>query len=256
MPDIFSQVIWCTPWPARLFAVRFDPVTHMVAGPAVPILTGVRRSFGSAMFAVSDTGSLVYVPGPATTTSNLRTLVQSDRNGVSVPLKVPPDNYAHPRVSRDGSTLAVGIDDGQEANIWIYELAGTSVMRKLTSEGRNRYPVWSGDGQRIAFQSDRQGDLGIFWQPADGGAAAIRLTTPAQGAVHVPESWSPDGKHLLFTEQKDSAYVLFSLSLDDLTPTPFGNVKSSQPTSAGFSADGRWITYASAAEGGGVHLAG
>ena len=234
-----------------IFAVRFDPVTHMVAGPAVPILTGVRRSFGSAMFAVSDTGSLVYVPG-ATTTSNLRTLVQSDRNGVSVPLKVPPNNYAHPRVSRDGSTLAVAIDDGQEANIWIYELAGTSVMRKLTSEGRNRYPVWSGDGQRIAFQSDRQGDLGIFWQPADGGAAAMRLTTPAQGAVHVPESWSPDDKHLLFTEQKDSAYVLFSLSLDDMTPTPFGNVKSSQPTSAGFSPDGRWITYASAAEGGGV----
>ena len=235
-----------------LFAVRFDPVTHMIAGPAVPILIGVRRSFGSAMFAVSDTGSLVYVPGPATTTSNLRTLVQSDRNGVSVSLKVPPNNYAHPRVSRDGSTLAVGIDDGQEANIWIYELAGTSVMRKLTSEGRNRYPVWSGDGQRIAFQSDRQGDLGIFWQPADGGAAAIRLTTPAQGAVHVPESWSPDGKHLLFTEQKDSAYVLFSLSLDDMTATPFGNVQSNQPTSAGFSADGRWITYASAAESGGV----
>jgi len=234
-----------------VFARRFDPVT-MIVGPAVPILIGVRRSFGSAMFAVSDTGSLVYVPGPATTTSNLRTLVQSDRNGVSVSLKVPPDNYAHPRVSRDGSTLAVGIDDGQEANIWIYELAGTSVMRKLTSEGRNRYPVWSGDGTRIAFQSDRQGDLGIFWQPADGGAAAIRLTTPAQGAVHVPESWSPDGKHLLFTEEKDSVYVLFSLSLDDLTRTPFGNVQSSQPTSAGFSADGRWITYASAAEGGGV----
>ena len=204
------------------------------------------------MFAVSDTGSLVYVPGPATTTANLRTLVQSDRNGVSVPLKVPPDNYAHPRVSRDGSTLAVGIDDGEEANIWIYELAGTSVMRKLTSEGRNRYPVWSGDGQRIAFQSDRQGDLGIFWQPADGGAAAIRLTTPAQGAAHVPESWSPDDKHLLFTEQKDSAYVLFSLSLDDMTRTPFGNVQSNQPTSAGFSPDGRWITYASATEEGGI----
>src|SRR5688572_17441347 len=235
-----------------LFAARFDPATHMVVGPTVSILTGVRRSFGTAMFAVSDTGSLVYVPGPPTSSSNLRTLVRSDRNGVSVPLKVPPDNYAHPRVSRDGSTLAVGIDDGEEANIWVYELAGTSVMRKLTSEGRNRYPVWSGDGQRIAFQSDRQGDLGIFWQPADGGAAAIRLTTPPQGAAHVPESWSPDGRHLLFTEQQDSAYVLFSLSLDDMTRTPFGNVKSNQPTSAGFSPDGRWITYASATVEGGI----
>jgi len=234
-----------------LFAVGFDPLRHTTVGAAVPILTGVRRAFGTAMFSVSDTGSLVYVPGPATT-SNLLTLVRSDRNGVSVPLALPPRNYAHPRVSRDGSTLAVGIDEGQEANIWIYELAGKSAMRKLTSAGRNRYPVWSGDGRKIAFQSDQHGDLGIFWQPADGTAAAVRLTTPSQGAAHVPESWSPDGKHLLFTEFKDSTYVLFSLSVDDLTIAPFGKVQSTQPMSAGFSPDGRWVTYASAVQFGGV----
>ena len=235
-----------------LFAVGFDSTRQMKVGSAVRILTGVRRAFGTAMFSVSDTGSLVYVPGPAATTSSLRSLVQSDRNGVSVPLKVRPHNYVHPRVSRDGSTLAVGIEDGQEANVWIYELAGTSTMRKLTSEGRNRYPVWSGDGQRIAFQSDRQGDLAMFWQRADGAAGAIRLTTPPQGAAHVPESWSADGKHLLFTEQKDDTYVLFSLSVADMMSKPFNNVQSTQPTSAGFSPDGGWITYAAAAQVGGI----
>jgi Tol biopolymer transport system component len=235
-----------------LFAIGFDATTRMTVGSAVRILTGVRRAVGTAMFSVSNTGSLVYVPGPATTNSSLRSLVQSDRNGVSVALKVRPDNYVHPRVSRDGSTLAVGIEDEQAANIWIYELAGTSTMRKLTSEGRNRYPVWSGDGPRIAFQSDREGDRAIFWQPADGAAAAIRLTTPSQGAAHVPESWSADGKHMLYAEHKDDTYKLFSLSLADMTSAPFSKVQSTQPTGAGFSPDGRWIAYAAAAQVGGI----
>ena len=213
------------------------------------VLVGVGRSVptvatGTAKFSVSETGSPVYVAGPADTSSNLRTLVLSDRNGVAVPLKLRPGNYAHPRVSRDGARLAVGIDGRQEAHVWIYDLAGTSTMRRLTVEGRNRYPVWSADGLRVAFQSDRQGDLGIFSQSADGGGEVERLTTAPQGAAHVPESWSPDGKHLLFTEQKGSSYVLFSLSLADKALSQFGNVRSSAPTSAGFSPNGRWVTYA------------
>ena len=238
-----------------LFAVAFDPLTQTVGGAPVSVLVGVGRSVpteatGTAKFSVSETGSLVYAVGPADTTSNLRALVLSDRNGVPVPLKLPPGNYAHPRVSRDGARLAVGIDGRQEAHVWIYDLAGTSTMRRLTLQGRNRYPVWSADGRRVAFQSDRQGDLGIFSQSADGGGEVERLTMPSQGAAHVPESWSPDGKHLLFTEQKGSDYTLFSLSLADRTNAQFGGVRSSAPTSAGFSPDGRWVTYAE--DGGGM----
>ncbi len=240
-----------------LFAVAFDPSTLTVRGAPVSVLVGVGRSVpieatATAKFSVSETGSLVYVAGPADTTSNLRTLALSDRNGVPVPLKLPPGNYAHPRVSRDGARLAVGIDGRQEAHVWIYDLAGTSTIRRLTLEGRNRYPVWSADGLRVAFQSDRQGDLGIFWQSADGGGGVERLTLPPQGAAHVPESWSPDGKHLLFTEQKSTGYVLFSLSLVDKKILQFGGVRSSAPTSAGFSPDGRWVTYASTESAGGM----
>ena len=235
-----------------LFAAAFNPLTHTLGhGQPATVVVGVGRSFppdasGTAKFSVSDTGSLVYVGGPADATASPRRLVLSDRNGMSVPLKnVAPGNYVHPRVSRDGARLAVGLTSGQEAHVWIYDLAGTSAMRRLTLEGRNRYPVWSGDGLRVAFQSNRQGDLGIFSQSVDGKGAAERLTMPPQGAAHVPESWSPDGKHLLFTEQKGSVYVLFSLSVADKTVTPFGNVRSSNPTAAAFSPDGQWVTYAS-----------
>jgi Tol biopolymer transport system component len=64
--------------------------------------------------------------------------------------------------------LAVAIDEGDDTDIAVYELAETGAIRRLTIEGRNRYPVWSHDSQRVAFQSNRQGDEGIFWQRADG----------------------------------------------------------------------------------------
>ncbi len=52
--------------------------------------------------------------------------------------------------------------------MWIYDLSGASAPRRLTFGGKNRFPIWSADGERVAFQSDREGDLGIFWQRADG----------------------------------------------------------------------------------------
>jgi Tol biopolymer transport system component len=240
-----------------LLAVGFDPRTRAVIGVPAPVLVGVRRDDGvgysTAQFWVSETGSLVYIPGPATTSSNLSELVLADRNGAAVPLKLPAAKYAHPRVSRDGARIAVAIPERDEANIWVYDLAGTSAIRRLTLEGRNAYPVWSADGQRIAFQSDREGDLGIFWQRADGGGAPERLTKPSGGASHMPESWSFDGKYLLFTERKRAAsYALFTLSLADKTVTPFGDVQSAEPTSAAFSPNGRWVTYASTAQAGGA----
>jgi Tol biopolymer transport system component len=50
----------------------------------------------------------------------------------------------------------------------VYELSGASALRRLTFGGNNRMPIWSADGRRLAFQSDREGDLAVFWQPVSG----------------------------------------------------------------------------------------
>ena len=116
-------------------------------------------------------------------------------------------------------------------------------MRRLTLGSRNRLPVWSPDGEHVAFQSDRDGDLGLFWQRADGTTAAERLTKPDRDTAHVPESWSPDGKTLLFTVAKGSSYSLAALSLPDKKWTPVGGIQSLYPPAATFSPDGRWVAY-------------
>ena len=122
-------------------------------------------------------------------------------------------------------------------------------MRRLTFGGNNRLPIWSADGQRIAFQSDRDGDRAIFWQAADVSGAAERLTKPDAGTSHVPESWSPGGERFLFSVTKGTDVSLWTFSLRDRKATPFGDVHSSTPTGAVFSPDGRWVAYASTVEG-------
>ena len=150
-------------------------------------------------------------------------------------------------MSPDGKRIAVGQRRWQGGDLDLRAWRGASSARRLTLGGRNRVPVWSADGERVAFQSDRDGDLGLFWQRADGTTAAERLTKPDKDTAHEPESWSPDGKTLLFSVAKGSSYALAALSLTDKTVTPVGGIQSTFPPSATFSPDGRWVAYSASA---------
>src|SRR4029079_10178698 len=115
---------------------------------------------------ISGTGSLVFVPGPASTSSGRFDLALFGRDGTVEKLKLPPGQYESPRLSPNGRQIAVGTDDGKDASVWIYDMSGATSIRRLTLGGRNRVPVWSPDGVHVAFQSDREGDLAIFLQRA------------------------------------------------------------------------------------------
>ena len=125
----------------------------------------------------------------------------------------------------------------------MYDLDGSTARRRLTFRGNNRIPVWSADGRSLAFQSDRDGDLAIFRQPADvSGDAAERITKPDRGTAHIPESWSRQD-HLLFSAVDGATARLWSLSINDRKPAPFRDVSSSNALNAEFSPDGRWVAY-------------
>ena len=195
----------------RLFVAPFDLKRLTVAGNGMPVMEGVARailgrtSSGVAQADVSANGSIVYAPGPASPASEPPRLVIVDRAGNVTPLKVQTGFYERPRVSPDGTQLALGSEDSNGATIWIHDLSGDTSMRPLTfqGEGRNRFPVWSPDGTYVSFQSDREGDPAIFRQRSDGSSKAERLTRPDNGTAHVPETWSRDGKHLAYSVVKD-----------------------------------------------------
>jgi serine/threonine-protein kinase len=238
-----------------LFARRFDPERSQVTGEEVPLVEGVRRpvflggnSPGTPYFDVSATGTLVYVPGPTTTAVQTDLALLDQQSGMTS-LKLPPRPYEFPRVSPDGKQVAVGVNDGNTANIWIYELSGASSIRQLTFGGKNRFPIWSSDGRYVAFQSDRAGDLGIFQQRADGTGTAERLTTAEMGTAHVPDAWSGNGSQLVFEEMKDSRYTLQMLSVRERQIAAVGDIQMPLYLNATLSPDGRWVAYRSSSAG-------
>jgi eukaryotic-like serine/threonine-protein kinase len=238
-----------------VFARPFDPRTLMFTGSQVPVVVGVRRSASGTTvtthLAVSDNGTLIYRPGPATVSSTMRSLLVGDGREEPRPLKAPPALYVHPRVSPDTRTLAVARSDGGSSDVWLYDLSGQSEMRRLTFDGTSTLPVWSSDSRRVTFQSAREGDKGLWWQFEDG-KNPERLTKPNPNEAHQPGSWSRDGKHLLYSVLKESTYALWVYSADTKKSEPFGNLTSGEDFSATFSPDGRWIAYAYTERGGGV----
>ena len=232
-----------------LWAIPFDLERLQVTGSPVSVVEGVARGFGgvglaTSQFSVADNGSLVYIPGPATVSSARRTLVSVDQNGTVEPLRLPPGAYLSPRVAPDGTKVALVSDDGKDVNIWIYDLIGTTSMRRLTLEGRNRFPTWSADSRRVVFQSDRGGDLGIWWQAADGSGAAERLTKAEGGAAHIPESWRPTTEAFSFSVMPSSGEVsLWTFSLRTRKAEPISTVRSTSPLDSAYSPDGHWLAY-------------
>ena len=233
-----------------LFAVAFDSARLETHGGAVPVVEGVGRASsgatGAAHFSVSRTGSLIYVSGPASTSAASQVQVASvDRKGALALLPIPAGSYEAPRVSPDGKYVALETAAARESFVSVADLTGGTAMRRLTFGGNSRAPIWSRDSQRVAFQSDRDGDLAIFWQRADGTGSAERLTKPDAGMAHVPESWSPKDETLLFSALRGNASSLWMYSRERSQVAPIGGERTAGPTGAALSPDGRWLAYAS-----------
>jgi serine/threonine protein kinase len=220
---------------SNLIAVLFDPQRLATTGAAVPVLQGVLP----VGFSFSSTGTLIYISD--TVGAGSLKLVWVDRKGTEQPVPAPAHNYVLPRVSPDGQRVAAGIEE-TDNQIWVYDL-GRDTLTRLTFEGSsNNDPVWTPDGKRIVFKGTGNR---LFWQPADGSAAADTLTNSELSGNNVPGSWSPDGQVLAFMEINPiTGYDIFTLPLTDRKPQPFVRTPSLE-TAPRFSPDGHFIAYAS-----------
>jgi serine/threonine-protein kinase len=241
-----------------LFAVPFDGSKLEVKGGPVPIVTGIQRAAvpstntAAGNYGFSDRGAFVYLNSVAAPAVVQTTLGIVDRNGAVRRLDVPPGIYRTPRISPDGRRVAVEtISETGQSIIWVYDLSGGTAIRRLTQEGNSSRPLWSRDGKKIAYGSDREKPYGIFWQAADGSGLPERLTSAEEGFQHFPESWSPDGRVLSFAAVRvplgQSSWALWTLAMDDANKKPklFYDVPSSNEFGSVFSPDGKWLAYAS-----------
>jgi serine/threonine-protein kinase len=227
-----------------LFGAPFDATRLEMTGSPAPILEGVISSpyHGSAQFDVARNGLLVYLGG--TLDRFQYSMVWVDRDAKTLPVSADRKTFGEPHISPDGTLLAVQIHDvgGVNVDIWVYDLKRGASTRLTFQEAADVAPIWSHDGKRVAFSSDRDGAFNLYWKRADGSGEVERLTE-SDNTQYV-SSFSPDGKYLVYHESAaGTASDLFVLPLEGdreaelFLRTPFGE------SEAAFSPDGRWIAY-------------
>lgn len=220
-----------------LLAVSFDLARLQVTGTPFPVLEGVMTGSyqGSAQFAFSHSGLLVYVPGGALRQQH--SLVWVDRQGRAETLPLPPRDYGSPRLFPDGRRIVVELMEAFH-DTWVYDLERGTLTR-LTFEAGNHQPHLTPDGQRVIFGSDRAGQWGLFWKLTDGSSPEERLTSSSQTPCCA--SLTPDGKALVFDVGED-IWVLPMAG--DRKPRPFLQTRFHEGWPR-LSPDGRWLVYRS-----------
>ena len=192
--------------------------------------------------AVSNTGTAVYAPGNPAKSS----LVWVDQDGTTESLSADQGVYREVTLSPDGTKAAVR----QAGNLWIHNLQRGTRSRLTPANTANFLPLWSSDGARIIFGSNRGGDWDIYSQPADGsGPAEVLLSRPYD---QFPTSVLADGTVLYHELNPQTGADLWTLSPGGLsqegTASPF-RVTPFNERDAGVSpgpeGGPRWVAYAS-----------
>jgi Tol biopolymer transport system component len=231
----------------NLVAQRFDPGRLEVGGEPETLAEQVGISggyFKHGQFSASGSGALVYADGAPVP----RRLQWLDRSGRQVGVVGEPALQGDPRISRDGGRATVQIFEPNinAPELWIVDLARGARTRLTSGPSQNSNAVWSPDGSRIAFSSDRSHQADLYEKAADG-SLAERALLEGEGQ-RTAADWSPDGRFLLYWDRETGGQRRVGLSALPLSgerkPLTILERTTRQEFVARLSPDGRWLAYA------------
>ena len=223
-----------------LLAQPFDANTAATRGDPVPVAERVDQfpETGVAAFSASDTGVLVYRGSAGLASSRLRWV---DRSGREIGQVGEARSYRNPRISPDGSRIAVElVDTLGNRDVWLMDVARGVPVRFTFDAGRDASPVWSPDGRQLAWQ----GPSATYMKAASGGGReAILREEP-----WIPDDWLPDGSGLLLHPSAPRQVWLLPVGTANAEPRPVidGRVIT---THARVSSDGAWVAFANSDSG-------
>jgi Tol biopolymer transport system component len=230
-----------------LLAVPFARQRLEVSGGPVGIIADVMQAAyfrgtpsdtGAGQFAISENGTLVYMPG-GTAPPLERSVVRVDRSGRSVTLPLAPRPFATLRLSPDGERVALNTF-GRERDVWLYSMRRGTVSR-LTADGRKGAPVWTPDGEHLTYGGGTSAADALHSIRADGAGSPEQVVREAQDLV--PATWTPDARQLIYyTVPPLSIRVHDSAAQGPPATIPAGT-GSAMIGGADLSPDGRWIAY-------------
>ena len=230
---------------ASLMAQSFDPATGALRGEGERLAEDVLvdGSIWKAAFDASTSGLLAYTSGGLLTPR----AEWYDRSGKRLDIigEKTPEALAV-RLSPDGGRLAVG---GLLGDVWVHDLNRKVTTRLTFGPGPSFSPIWSPDGQWIAYEAKRLGKHNLYRKHANG-TGQEELLLEGDGAQRLAYDWSPAGDPLLFgIGDFVSTGEIWALPLlRDRKPAPL--VKGAFfSANARFSPDGHWVSYSSTESG-------
>ena len=220
----------------ELVAIPFDAERGELRGSPITVLDSLYMNIlKMGVFDVSRSGTLVYLPGVPESK-----IVWVDRRGGVIGTQLPAAIYRRPRLSPEGTQIAVEKTEWPSKQIWIYD--SQQRQRQFTTSGQNNSTaVWSPDAEQIAFCSNRRRAGEMFIKQSDGTGDA-RLLLSVGNTTTCPTSWSRDGVLALEANPTGGEDIWVLRNSVDSTPVEFLTAPEKEQA-AMLSPDGRWLAY-------------
>ncbi len=225
-----------------LVAADFDAARGRLSNDPVQIVGRIATSSNFyAAFAASANGVLAYA-----TNASAAELVWFGRDGRRLSVAAPRSVYADFRLSPDERHVAVAEVEPhtQLTDLRLIDLNRGSNSRLTTSPATDASPVWSPDGTRLVYRSNRERVHDLYVREADGSGEDESLLKSA--AAKYPTDWTPDGRFLVYhTADPRTRLDLWAAPVDHpdqarpLVRTEYDEVQGQ------ISPDGRWLAYTS-----------
>jgi serine/threonine-protein kinase len=228
-------------------ALRLDRARRHAEGKPVPVLDPVNviaGNNGNSGIFISSGGALITSRGG--TKSQLAWL---GKDGSATVIASESRRYSTPRLSPDGTRIAVTVTDAGKSAVWIYDMSSRT-FSQLTTGAPAQSPEWSPDGTRIYYVGLGDSDqIALYSQQADGGGAPERITSIqgiAQGL-----SVAPDGKSVVYLAYAKNSWDLFRIRLDSSASQSSYMGSTFDETAPTISPDGHWVAMVSYQSGSG-----
>jgi Tol biopolymer transport system component len=229
----------------KLLAQPFDPQTRTLSGTPSPVADQVVAVGDSSQagLSASAAGALVYRSGAG---KGQRQLIWFDRAGKPIGTAADPDDAGveEPSISPDGRHVGISRTVNGNTDVWMVDLDRRLLIRFTYDGAAEAVPIWSPDGTKVVFNSNRGGRFNLYLKAASGSGVEDLLLRTEQNKA--PVDWSPDGRHILFRSPSlSTGFDLWALPLEG-KPQAFPVVQTMFEERDGqFSPDGNWIAYQS-----------
>jgi serine/threonine protein kinase/Tol biopolymer transport system component len=233
---------------ATLLARAFDPARLELKGEPFRVAENlIVSATGNARFTTSANGVLAFIQDKEVDTAQL---TWHDRQGKRLGVAGSAAPWTDFRLAPDERRAAlIRYEPSKLYSLWLLELAGGEATRFVTNtDSANFFPVWSPDGQQLAFASARNSPPNLFLKPLAGNAPEERLLATRSQAY--PLSWSPDGRFLIYAlGDPQTRTDIWQLPLfGERQPQPLLRTTADERNGK-VSPDGNWLAYESDASG-------